>query len=1516
MPSRTPYSFAPSSSSSASSSASSSFVPLSNLGLHNRELFNSSFSSNGANATAVAGGGLGDPSSLGALGGSSSRDEFEQVSYTPIYPSYSSSFSNSSLELHESLLLAIRERQQQQLLQLQLQQQQQQQQPQQPHQQQQPRSGSATPPSALAPFDSGSEPFQDYQTPNETVEDQQDGQTRPPHDQVATPTISELDAAMPPPPIFPLIRAADSTDRHESSHELLTESQAQPAPQSNRAPPSWLSPPSGSLGLTRPPFLQGIRHLPLNGFLVPDQAPGQGLETELGQLVINNPREHEPTTDPGQLLLAQPLTIDDDLTELSGMSSVPPRPLPPPSPLSLDPEIDSESHYAYFHRDQGAYFDQSWREDRRSLANGPRLPEQQVLDVQAGPYVTGSHVAHSRSLASLQDSLAETSYNETSSRAQEAAPQAYESEVTGNDRSAESQHTAIPRITQTIPDTMYSLADGVLSVLTMVSAPRSALPRRRYTTRDYSSGSVSSDDWLNHPDVVALNNAGTSTADRTFRDNESVPARDETDISLDNQENIPPQFPHTLAPAVENTPDNSGAGLGVGAAVGSSLSALETPRAFREPSSQSQALRQHQGTTFEEESLQQQQQEQPQRQQEQEEMRQAMESLSVDSLSIIAAEAIISTALSDVASRNVEQESLMSNTQADDGRASQQLQEEPAQLSDAAHPDRLGLLGPLLSSAHPGPASTSEGSLDFSLLGSTRQSFDSSILSMASRIRQARLARLLRLMGEQDTPVGYTERQQWNRSLPLDTRSMVNHASGSRGTSRAGSLEDGLLDLGPETDPNDIVGPEDGRLNTRSRDPVQPASFNPLQHPTFAEVLDSNGNPIDGSSSESYASSSTSSVASYETIEERDEDLEWMDAVERRRRQRAQTDRPWRNRSFIRGHGRPRVLSTGTVFEGAEHVSETDSLLADNYRYHSLKASWMTNPNGESWSDDDGDDPQRTNSQRHVDVDDKDPETVLMRRGQVSLGVLQPSLQHYYYPHGTYGGGAGPGLGPEMGSAGQGGLYYIYGNVRNRFGADSARRRRVLSEMTDLLRREQEWERELAMYSREVSNSRYGGDGITAPEQVASGNTSALGSDPTLGTAAVVTVESSIHEDFASEIRNPPEDDAPQSTEVFREYEQGHSHYQGESSTGDAGRLLPGIHFPSLEPSITPVNRTSPLLVAQPSLNEPTSRRPIRRAQNTHMIPMLRLRTTEQQRQRNSSGSGRDQEHTYRYASTTFVPPPSQQQQQNHHNHTMVPTSQRISNNNAAPLSRGNRSSFRTSHDSNGFQHFNLAASRTFAVPSAPSSAGGMTASESLLSSAPPDSGAASRGSAFRSTPAAAALTTTMTTIATATTSTRAATAAATIVSAISGLDHSAGEGSRLSSLSDSSSMATSSITNHPPSSNSTASSSTVNGVSSSFATSPVSSATSRSSSSSSSLNGTDRRQYPQYSSQHLHPPHSAQHQPQQHQHHHHHHHHHPRQFQWRTRARASNSLYVNFEGGTLRPEERWRRGDEEMIGR
>lgn len=399
-------------------------------------------------------------------------------------------------------------------------------------------------------------------------------------------------------------------------------------------------------------------------------------------------------------------------------------------------------------------------------------------------------------------------------------------------------------------------------------------------------------------------------------------------------------------------------------------------------------------------------------------------------------------------------------------------------------PDRLGLLGPLLSSSQPlvPPSSDSVSGVRSS---SSFRELDAARWTVASRIRQARLTRLLRLMGNREIP-GYHDRFTWNRFAPApDTQSMFNHASRSRGTSRTGSsIEDGTLatdniDLEGDVEGEDMSHPHQQQQQLQqqqrqqqqqqqSRDFVSggnssgPSRFYPAPCQMFAEILDCNGNPIECCStssssglSESYASSSTSSIHSY--LEDGEEDVDWYSISEARRLLSRRQNRPRRHDDLNWGHGttlhpgsrhgRTRVVSTGTVFEGLEHVSEADSLLIENNRYQSLKSSWLTNPNGESWSDDEGDNPQRS----CLGDDDKETDANTrqgIRSAHATLGSRHPN--------------APPGQ-QTRGSSGSD-LYYIYGNVRNRYGPDipsSSRRRRVMTEITDLLRRERDWEREL-----------------------------------------------------------------------------------------------------------------------------------------------------------------------------------------------------------------------------------------------------------------------------------------------------------------------------------------------------------------------------------------------------------------------------------------------------------------------
>ncbi|KAG0282627.1 hypothetical protein BGZ97_008907 [Linnemannia gamsii] len=64
---------------------------------------------------------------------------------------------------------------------------------------------------------------------------------------------------------------------------------------------------------------------------------------------------------------------------------------------------------------------------------------------------------------------------------------------------------APPEATSLGTDESLDMSNDNLSAFT-----RAALPRRRYATRDYSTGSISSDDWLHHPDVVAFNTQDTT----------------------------------------------------------------------------------------------------------------------------------------------------------------------------------------------------------------------------------------------------------------------------------------------------------------------------------------------------------------------------------------------------------------------------------------------------------------------------------------------------------------------------------------------------------------------------------------------------------------------------------------------------------------------------------------------------------------------------------------------------------------------------------------------------------------------------------------------------------------------------------------------------------------------------------------------------------------------------------------------------------------------------------------------
>ncbi|KAF8928121.1 hypothetical protein BGZ58_009870, partial [Dissophora ornata] len=942
-------------------------------------------------------------------------------------------------------------------------------------------------------------------------------------------------------------------------------------------------------------------------------------------------------------------------------------------------------------------------------------------------------------------------------------------------------------------------------------------------------------DWLRHPDVVAFTNAENAPpVSSSQRESESGP-----DISI----------------GFEPMP------------VVSTAEIAETPHTPEEGHARNRQVRQARNSESAPPNLHQLQQD--------DEVRQMMGTLSLAPTSPTTAQTAVTSA-QPIATANEEAQA-SSSLVAPIAEESVTVATEPDSEApvDVSRTNRLGLLGPLLSSTRPAPITTSEDTLDFSLLGSTRPGFDSSILSMASRIRQARLSRLIRLMSARETPVGYPERHPWNRFSQTDTRSMINHTGGSRGTSRAGSLEDGLMDLGPETDTLDPAE-ESGRAFMRNRDQVPPlplsgsSQFYPVQHHTFAEILDCNGNSIDWSSSDSYASSSASSIASHETIEEQDEDLDWMsvqaaaaaaEQQRQRRRRRAQLERLRWEYGVINGHGRSRVVSTGTVFEGMEHISEADSLLTDNHRYQSLKSSWATNPNGESWSDDDENGPQRQRP-GGADVDDKDQEAVLMRRSQPTLGVLQPGVQHQQPANVGSGGSGSRGTGD-----GGTGLYYIYGNVRNRYGPESARRRRVMSEMADLLRREQEWGRGLEQYDREMTTSRRPTRFVGArrsaidmamwPRSVGSTNdqglemrsTQSIGSGASIASSRIGGITGRpIGATNPVSLSSSSEQNSvlPGRAEGFQDYEQGNSHYhsqdivvhgqqtnhsslmdrshQQQAHTETQSEIIQPAHHQnqpmSRQPTVALMNRTPPLLPAQPQLNEPIAHQ-IRRAHTSHMVHLQRRWEEQQQAQhqrsnisnttsQNGASMELSDELPQRYPSNFFVPPPPQQELHNHTYSPQVPGFLQTSMGAMAgplPLSRGNRSSFRTSHDPNGFQHFQLSGNPLLHAPSAVTS---LTTDDRV-----------------------------------------AATVSSTATTSMS------------------SSAAVTSLPSIPL---------------------PAPSLTSSASSSTSAAAATTETPIQPTSQQ--------------------------GQSYWRARLRGSNSLYVNYEGGVLKPEERWRRGDEDMVGR
>ncbi|KAF9345374.1 hypothetical protein BGX26_003221, partial [Mortierella sp. AD094] len=1167
-----------------------------------------------------------DRSSLGSSL-SSSRDEHDHLSYTPIYPSYSSSFSNSSLEFHESLLLAIRERQQQQH-----------------HYQHQhlPRTQS----DQNSPLAS-SMASADFQHPEQQS--------------LETPVTLEQDQSLP-------LQASNSVSSRNLENPINS---------------------LQSTGLSTRTVVSNVDHTPQSNqniqtvdTLAADQFPRANSNLNQTQQQHVFAHAHAQGEDQSQIIRdgwpsrhsqllqpqSQPLTIDTTDEEQALLRSNTSEPI-----LSSIQSIESpslsvgERVYVQGHDNininQEAYISRGTDYDTplvRGSDNGrggetitisedsalPRAYSALIQNEIAAeqPCPADTRIALSQVLTSFEDAGFNQPYVcppiNTSIEDRRTGPYGQiedsRDSITATSNSINTlQPISVPNLnvhssSSTQPPVFPSTIedDPTLTIDEFVALPR-ALPRRRYATRDYSSGSVSSDDWLHHPDVVAFTSADNAASDTSIERGEyRLPMQDNPDPTLENQENIPPQsLTHVEGTAAESLPEIN---IGFTPTLASAIHATETPYTPFEDRAQIQPVEQdfqdvrHVSRRHD--------------LQEDHQVVQMIEDLTISGSTLPVADSTVTNAIAAPSISSGGRTLPLQDVQSMDETVpvSTPSSDLPAEVGQ---PDRLGLLGPLLSSTRPASTTSSEVTLEFSLLGSTRPGFDSSILSMASRIRQARLMRLLRRMREREALGGYTERYPW-----ADTRSMVNHASGSRGTSRAGSLEDGFVDLGPDMGAHDAMAESSWNSiqhQDQSAPHLNPSPFYTIPPPSFTEILDCNGNSIEWGGDSNTSSSAASSNTSHEAIEERSGEQDWVQNAEMRRQRRAWMERTGWDRGIIRTQGRSRIVSTGTAFEGMEFISEADSLLTGNHRNQSLKSSWVTNPNGECWSDDDTDSPQR---QRHGgDAEDKDQEAS-NARVQPLLGILQPDSQ---YQQGTVSGA---------------GLYQLYSNVRNRYGPENARRRRVMSEMTDLLRREQEWERELEQYERELSAFRSGlisrmasqpTDNSVPPISTfspyprmttvgASTEAASVSSNPEVSSLVDIQQRDITGSSSQSDIifghqeeRNAPlwqrseangqsDGIVNEPAQGFHEYEQGNSHYHTQSVSflersnrhGASNRLQqqePIVSQPtqyqyqsmSRQPTVAMMNRTPPPLPAQPQINEPIAHQ-IRRVHTPHMLTLQR----------------------------------------------------------------------------------------------------------------------------------------------------------------------------------------------------------------------------------------------------------------------------------------------------------------------
>lgn len=130
------------------------------------------------------------------------------------------------------------------------------------------------------------------------------------------------------------------------------------------------------------------------------------------------------------------------------------------------------------------------------------------------PYPSDTRLALTQVLTSFQGAIIDHTFDHFAPQADAIRLGPNSTSVTGSmstftddarSASAPPHMLAPSQIPSLGADENRDVSNGNLSTF-----PRAALPRRRYATRDYSTGSISSEDWLHHPDVVAFNTQDTT----------------------------------------------------------------------------------------------------------------------------------------------------------------------------------------------------------------------------------------------------------------------------------------------------------------------------------------------------------------------------------------------------------------------------------------------------------------------------------------------------------------------------------------------------------------------------------------------------------------------------------------------------------------------------------------------------------------------------------------------------------------------------------------------------------------------------------------------------------------------------------------------------------------------------------------------------------------------------------------------------------------------------------------------